>query len=365
MKAAVLHNYREPLRVQEVELLPPQKGEIKVRFAASGVCHSDYTRIRGDRPSSLPIVLGHEAAGIVEEVGPDVTDLQPGDHVVLTFLYSCGKCSYCLTGRGHLCPEGLRLLTQGTMVDGTTRLRVDGRVAYHMVVSSFGEYGVLPERCAVKIPSDVPLDKAALVGCGVLTGTGAVLNTAKVEPGSSVVVIGCGGVGLNAIQAAALCGAGKVIAVDVVPRKLEMARQFGATHTVDASQEDPVERVRALTGGDGADYAFEVIGNPKTIRQAYDCVRRGGKAVVVGVSPATAEVSINAMGIPFSEKVLTGSFYGSMRGGVDVARIIDLYLQKRLRLDQLVTRTYRLEQINEAFEDLERGELARGVILYD
>lgn len=364
MKAAVLREYNQPLSIEEVELLPPQEGEIKVRYAASGVCHSDLTRIQGQRHSSLPIVLGHEAAGTVVEVGPGVTSLAPGDHVVLSFMYTCGNCYYCHVGRPNLCQLGIRMLREGTMADGTTRLRKGSEVLYHMVVSSFAEYGIVPARCAVKIPEDVPLDKAALIGCGVLTGTGAVFNRAKVEAGSSVLVIGTGGVGLNAIQAAVIAGATKIIAVDISKTKLEMALEFGATHVIDASKTDPVQEAKLLTGSNGVDYAFEVIGNPVTIRQAYDATRVGGTTVVVGVAHQEAEVRINALEIPFQEKILTGSMYGGTRPEIDVNRLIELYRMKKLKLEPLVTKTYGLEEINGAFDDMEKGMLARGLIVY-
>lgn len=364
MKAAVLRGYNQPLTIEEVELLPPREGEIKVRFAASGVCHSDLTRIQGQRPSSLPIVLGHEAAGTVVEVGPGVTKFAPGDHVVLLFLYRCGKCHQCTIGRPNLCQVGAKILAEGTLLDGTTRLRKGHEVLYHMVVSSFGEYGVLPQECAVKIPEDVPLDKAALIGCGVLTGTGAVFNKAKVQPGSSVMVMGAGGVGLNVVQAAAVAGATKIIAVDKVRSKLDLALEFGATHVVDASRVDPVEEVKRLTGGNGADYSFEVIGHPATIRQTYDATCTGGMAIVIGVAHHQAEVNIYAMSLPFHEKILTGSFYGGTRGDIDVQRLVELYRQGKLKLDPLITKTYGLEEINDAFADMEQGKLARGLVVY-
>ncbi|MCL8208244.1 MAG: Zn-dependent alcohol dehydrogenase [Actinomycetia bacterium] len=364
MKAAVLHEYRQPLVIEEVEVLPPRAGEVLVRFVASGVCHSDLTRIQGERPSSLPIILGHEGAGIVEEVGPGVTTVKPGDHVVLSWIYGCGQCEYCTVGRPNLCRVGIKMLTGGTFPDGSTRFRIGDQPVHHMVVSSFGEMGVVPEACAIPVPAEVPLERAVVVGCGVMTGVGAVMNTARVHVGATVAVVGAGGVGLNVVQGAVLAGARQIIAVDILDAKLEMARRFGATHGINGRRENVVEAVRDLTGGLGVDYAFEVLGRPETIRQAYDMVKPGGMAVVVGISPADSEVALPAMQIPFQEKMLVGSFYGGARPRVDIPRLIDLYRTGRLKLDELVTRTYRPEQINQALHDLEAGELARGVVVY-
>lgn len=365
MKAAVLRQYGEPLSIETLDLLPPQDGEVLVRFAASGVCHSDMTRIQGKRHSALPIVLGHEASGYVEQVGPGVTHLAPGDRVVMSFLYDCGQCFYCCLGRPNLCEVGRSLLRDGTMVDGTTRLRSGDEVVHHMVVSSFAEKGVVPARCAVKIPDDVPMEAAALIGCGVLTGTGAVFNTAVVRPGDSVLVVGTGGIGLNVIQGARIAGASVIAVSDLNPDKLAIAREFGATHVIDARTQDPAEVAHGLTQGRGVDHAFEAIGNKHTIRQCYDAIRPGGTAVVVGISEAGACCEVEAITLPMQEKVLTGSFYGSYRPRLDVERLVDLYRSDRLRLDELISRRYRLEQINEAFHDLHSGVLARGVISYD
>lgn len=365
MKAAVLRGYREPLSLEDVDLLPPQAGEIRIRFAASGVCHSDMTRIEGARPSALPIVLGHEASAYVEDLGPGVSGLEVGDRVVLSFLYDCGRCYYCRTGHPNLCEVGMSMLRHGTMPDGTTRLRKGDEVLHHMAVSSFAEEAVVPARCATKIPDEMPMDVAALIGCAVLTGTGAVFNAAPVRPGDSVLVVGSGGVGLNAVQAAKIAGASVILVSDMNPDKLAMAKTFGATHVVDARSEDPVAKARELTGGRGVDFAFEAIGNKTTIRQCYDAIRPAGKAIVVGAAPVGSCCEIEALSLPFSEKVLTGSMYGGARPKLDVERLVDLYLSKRLRLDELISQTYRLDQINEAFHDLHEGRLARGLIRYE
>ncbi len=363
MKAAVLYELKTPLKVEDVDLEPPKAGEVLVQIVANGVCHSDYSVIQGVLRSPLPVVIGHEGAGIVREVGPGVSLVRPGDHVVLSFAPYCGHCYYCSLGRPVLCDNMRLTMGRGTLLDGTTRLKKNGKTLYHMAgLSSFAEMAVVAETSCIKIPDEVPLDKACLVGCGVMTGVGAAINTAKVEPGSSVVVIGCGGVGLNVIQGCVLAGAGTIIAVDVLDRKLEYARQFGATHTINSSQEDPVGKVRELTEGRGADYAFEVIGLSQTIAQAYRCSRSGGTTVVVGAAAREDMVSLPAASF-LQEKTIKGSVYGSCRPRVDMPKLIDLYMKKRLKLDELVSRTYALEEINEAMAALERGEVARSVVV--
>ena len=354
MKAAVLREVKQPLVIEEVTLDDPGPGQLLVKTAASGVCHSDLHFIEGLWPSPLPVVLGHEAAGVVEQVGPGVTHAEPGDHVVLLFVPFCGSCRYCTTGRPNLCG---RARTRGqTLHIG------EQAVAPFASLSSFAEYMVVPEGGVVKIKKEVPLDKAALVGCGVMTGVGAAINTAKVQPGSSCAVIGTGGVGLNVIQGCVLAGAERIIAIDIHANKLEMAREFGATHVIDASNEDAVAKVQELTNG-GADYAFEVIGLPEAITQAFEMVRRGGEAIVVGMAPAGSEVTISAPGFML-EKVLRGCVYGSSRPRYDMPRLLDLYMAGKLKLDELVSRTYPLEGINEAFAAMKNGEVARSVIVF-
>ena len=354
MKAAVLREVNKPVVIEDVQIGQPGPGQVLVKTAASGVCHSDLHFIDGAWPIGLPVVLGHEAAGVVEQVGEDITYVQPGDHVVLLFVPFCGSCRDCMTGRPYLCVEGRK--QQGTLRIG------DQDVAAFASMSSFAEYMVVPEGGVVKIRKDVPLDRAALVGCGVMTGVGAAINTAKVQPGTTCAVIGAGGVGLNVIQGCALAGAERIIAVDVHPNKLEMAREFGATHFVDASKENAVAKVHELTGG-GADYAFEVIGLPETITQAFDMVRRGGEAIVVGMAPLGSTASISAPAF-LMEKVLRGCCYGSTRPRYDMPRLIDLYMAGKLKLDELVSRTYPLDGINDAFEAMKNGEVARSVIVF-
>jgi S-(hydroxymethyl)glutathione dehydrogenase/alcohol dehydrogenase len=365
MKAAVFYEYNAPLKIEEIDIDKPKRGEVLVKVAASGVCHSDLSVMNGTLPfPPPPAVLGHEGAGIVEGVGSDVTAVKPGDHVILSWRPSCGKCGYCVTGRPQLCQTIGMALLQGYLPDGTSRLhKGDTEIKHFTGVSSFAEYAVVPEAGIVKIRTDVPLEAAALVGCGVMTGVGAVINTAKVEPGSSVAVIGCGGVGLNVVQGAVLAGAEKIIAIDLNPRKLELAKQFGATHFVNPKEGDPVTQVLGLTDGLGVDYAFEVIGRADTAVQAYNSIRPGGTAVVVGVAKPDDMMMIPALSL-LQEKTLKGSIYGSARPSVDMPRLLELYMNKKLKLDELVSRRIKLEEINAAFEWMEKGEVARSVIMY-
>lgn len=363
MKAAVLYELNTPLKVEDVDLANPKRGEVRVKIAANGVCHSDYSVIHGVLRSPLPVIPGHEGAGIVEEVGPDVTLVKPGDHVVLSFAPYCGHCYYCSIGRPVLCDNMRLTMGKGTLLDGTCRLSKGGKPVYHMAgLSSFAHYAVVAEISCIKIPDNVPLDKACLVGCGVMTGVGAAINTAKVAPGTSAVVIGCGGVGLNTIQGCALAGAATIIAVDLMDNKLEYAKQFGATHTINPSKQDLVKTVRSLTEGRGADYSFEVIGLGKTIEQAYACARQGGMTIVVGAPSREDTVTIPASSL-LVEKEIKGSLYGSARPRVDMPQLIDLYMKKKLKIDELVSRTYSLDEVNVAMEALAKGEVARSVVV--
>ncbi|MBI4242436.1 MAG: Zn-dependent alcohol dehydrogenase [Candidatus Rokubacteria bacterium] len=364
-RAAVLFEVGQKLEIRDVEVQSPQAGEVLIRMAAGGVCHSDLHVMTGHLVATLPAILGHEGSGVVEAVGPGVTSVRPGDHVIPLWRLSCGECEYCTGGRPALCPAGTQIRMTGRLLDGSSRFKLNGQEIKHFAgVSSFSEYTVVPEKSALKIPNDLPLDRAALLGCAVITGVGAAINAAQVKPGSSVVVFGTGGVGLNVVQGAAIAGAEKIVAVDLLDSKLEYARQFGATHTVNASKGNPVEQVRGLTGGRGVDYAFEVIGHPATMRQAYDCLAKRGMAVIVGVTPMTMEVSVPVMSLVFEERVLTGSVYGSSRPRLDILKLIDLYRAGKLKLDELLTRSYPFEQINEAYAALERGEVARSVVTF-
>ena len=364
-KAAILFEVGQKLELRDVEVQPPQAGEVLVRMAAGGVCHSDLHVMTGHLVASLPAILGHEGSGIVADVGPGVTSVKPGDHVIPLWRLSCGTCEYCSDGRPALCPEGTQIRMTGRLLDGSTRFTLDGQEIKHFAgVSSFAESSVIPARAVLKIPEDFPLDRAALLGCAVITGVGAVFNCARVRPGSSVAVFGAGGIGLNVIQGAAIAGAEKIIAVDILPNKLEFARQFGATHTINGSTANAVEQIRALTDGKGVEYAFEAIGLPATMRQAYDSLRKRGMAVVVGVTPMTAEVSVPVMSLVYEERILTGSVYGSSRPSIDIPKLIALYRTGKLKLDELLTRRYPFAQINEAYDALERGEVARSVVTF-
>ncbi len=278
---------------------------------------------------------------------------------------SCGECEYCTAGRPALCPAGTEIRWSGRLLDGTSRFKLDGQEIKHFAgVSSFSNFTVLPEKAVLKIPDDLPLERAALLGCAVITGVGAVINAARVKPGRTVAVFGTGGVGVNVVQGAVLAGAGKIIAVDLMESRLKEAQRFGATHTVNAAEGDPVEAVRDLTGGRGVDYAFEVIGLPLTMRQAYDSLAKRGVAMVVGITPTTAEVTVPSLSLVYEERVLTGSLYGSASPKTDLPRLIDLYRGGLLKLDELLTRSYPIEEINEAYAALESGETLRSVVTF-
>jgi S-(hydroxymethyl)glutathione dehydrogenase/alcohol dehydrogenase len=360
--AAVLYQVKQPLVFEEVEVLEPRDHEVLVRWVANGVCHSDLHVITGDSPHPLPVVLGHEAAGVVEKLGPGVESVQVGDHVCSSYIPSCGRCGYCINGRPTLC--ALRDKPRWFMLDGTPRLRRNGQGLHHYLqVAGYATRTVLMEQSVIPIRKDAPLDLACLVSCGVLAGAGPVLNRAKVPAGASVAVFGCGGVGLNTIQAARLVGAAKIIAVDVLPRKLEWAEEFGATHTVDASREDPVARVHAIAGGGGVDFAFEVVGTQRTIEQALLATHRGGMAVVVGVSPAGTRLSLDPT-LFLQQRTLTGTSFGGGHQRTDLPMLIDLYMEGRYKLQELVTRRLPLTDLNHAFDLLLQGEVKRSVIVY-
>jgi S-(hydroxymethyl)glutathione dehydrogenase/alcohol dehydrogenase len=360
VKAAVLYEYGAPLVIEELELDPPREGELLVRMAASGVCHSDLHTARGIHPTAVPTVLGHEGAGVVEEVGPGVTHVEPGDHVMLTWLPYCGRCRQCRRGRPNRCEEVAWYDT--TLADGTCRLHKDGRRIHHYNTSSFAERSVVPAQTAIPVDPDLPLTELALMGCAVMTGVGAALNTAGVRPGDTAVVVGCGGVGLNVVQGCAIGGATTIIAVDIVQSKLELARELGATHAVDAGVEDPIESVRDLTGG-GADYAFEALGSPQTIELALQLTGRGGQAILVGMAPPDARIPVDALTLTVEERAVRGCWYGSCVPLRDFPILVDLYRSGRLRLDPLITRCS-LEDVNEAFRQIEAGSTARSVIVF-
>jgi len=362
-QAAVVHEHNSPVTIETLMLEEPKAGEIMIRMAATGVCHSDHSVITGTIYYDPPVVLGHEGAGVVERVGPGVSRVQPGDHVILSFVTYCGECSMCKEGHVVLC-NGFKA-GGGRLLDDTCRFYTqEGDPVQQMArIGIMSEYTVVPEQSVIKIDKHYPLDQAALVGCGITTGIGAVLNTAKVPIGASVAVVGAGGVGLNIIQGAALAQASQIIAVDIEPRKLEMALDFGATHVVNANEGDPVKAVRSLTGG-GADYVFEAIGNAQTADQAYRMVRITGTAVIVGIAPPKETMSVRLQQLTMSQRKLMGSFYGSAIPHVDMPKILTWYDEGKLKIGELITATYALDQVNEALADLKAGENARGVILF-
>jgi Zn-dependent alcohol dehydrogenase len=362
-KAVVAREANRPVVVEPIEVESPRRDEIMVKVAACGVCHSDLSAINGTIAAPLPMILGHEGAGRVVEVGEGVTDFAVGDTVISSFVNMCGKCRFCVTGRPNLCDVGAR--TFATLPDGSLRTR-DAQGQALNVFSACGvmaEYATLHVNNAVRIQSGMPMPQAALISCGVMTGVGAAINTARVEAGASVLVIGAGGVGLNVIQGCAIAGAGTIIAVDMADHKLDLARQFGATHVINAGRdENLVKSVKKLTGG-GVDYAFECIGLGRMVEQAYRALRRGGKAVVVGVARGDDATSVKTASLTFEEKTLTGSYYGGARPREDFPRLIGLYQSKKLKLDELITRRYSIDEAPQAFADLEAGRNARGVIV--
>lgn len=362
-RAAVLTQVGSPLEIWDLELEAPRAGEVMVRMGASGICHTDVSGREGTGfPLIPPIVLGHEAAGVIEAVGTGVSHLVPGDHVVLSFVPQCGQCSFCTTDQAYLCEVPTPYLVSGTLLDGTTRFRHgDTPVRQGGFMGSFSEATVVPAIGAVKIPRDVPLTSAALIGCGVLTGTGAAMRTARIQPGDAVVVVGCGGVGLNAVQGAHIAGAERIIAVDRVPSKLEKAALFGATDLVDANATDPVEAVMQLTRR-GADVGIEVIGRADTIAQTSAMTRRGGQVVLVGVPPMDVHYPVPVGGMIFSAQHVIGCAYGSADIHRDIPRLIELYQQGKLLLDELISNRITLDQVNDGMDAIHHGEVARTVI---
>jgi len=358
MQAAVLRAYRRPLEIEEIELATPGPREVRVRTVACGVCHSDLHVANGSLPAPLPTVLGHEPAGIVEEIGGEVRQVKPGDHVIACISAFCGQCRYCLSGRTHLCGGAATARPEGA----PPRLSRDGQPILQFAhLSGFAEAMLVHENALVAIREEMPLAQAALIGCGVTTGVGAALNTARVAPGSSVAVVGCGGIGLSAIQGCRIAGAGPIIAVDTQAWKLELAQQLGASVGVLAGEADPVAAVLEHSGG-GVDYAFECIGSEATSQQTIAMVGRGGAAVMVGVMPLGATAAIPMLDVVMHEKRILGSLMGSNRFRIDMPRYVDFYLDGRLRLDELISARIGLGQLNQAFARLAAGEVARSVV---
>jgi S-(hydroxymethyl)glutathione dehydrogenase/alcohol dehydrogenase len=362
--AVVARELNQPVVVEEVSFDPPGPGEVMVKIEAVGVCHSDLSGTNGTIALPLPLVLGHEAAGSVIEVGEGVSDLAVGDHVLANWIYMCGRCRYCNVGRPVLCDQQGKAVS--TMVDGSVRVHdAAGKPLY--VFSGVGvmaEYAVMHERNLVKYDAKVPADRAALVGCAVTTGVGAVINTAKVHPGAICGVWGAGGIGLNVVQGCAISGAEKIVVIDTSEHKLELARKFGATDVIVAKPgEDLTKQLKKMTGG-GFDYAFECVGSGDVVAAAYKALRRGGLAVAVGVSAPTATTTVVTRSLPFEEKTLTGSYFGSARPREDFPRMLSLYAAGKLKLDELITRRYKIDEAPQAFSDLESGKNARGVIVF-
>lgn len=365
VRAAVLHAAAAPLEIESLDLRPPQRGELLVKMAAAGVCHSDWHVASGDTKHPLPAVLGHEGAGTVVEVGEGASGFQAGDRVTLNWAPSCGACFYCRVGRPSLCGTYVESIWAGTMLDGQTRLSLSGHPVYHYCsLACFADHVVVPSQSCVKMDAAVPPTVAALIGCAVTTGVGAVLNTARVARGSSVAVFGAGGVGLSVVMGARLAGAETIIAVDRVAVKAELARQFGATHALTAGG-DCVERIASLTDGRGADYVFEAVGLPAVQEQCLAAARPGGMIVLAGLAPMGSKTNLPGALITREEKTIAGSYYGTADAARDFPRYAQYYLDGRMDLERLISRTYRLEQINEAFAEMLSGETARGVIVFE
>ncbi|MBS0474599.1 MAG: zinc-dependent alcohol dehydrogenase family protein [Proteobacteria bacterium] len=353
-----------PLEIGEVELAPPGPGEVLVAIKAAGLCHSDLSVINGDRPRPLPMILGHEAAGVVEAVGAGVHDLAPGDHVVTVFMPNCGHCLPCADGRPALCEPGALANGAGVLSSGESRLSHDGEMLHHHLgVSAFAERAVVSRRSVVPVPADIPMVVAALFGCAVLTGVGAVVNTARLTMGSSAAVVGLGGVGLAAVLGARAAGAGRIVAVDLSDEKLALARDLGATDTVNAADPDCVDQVRAATGG-GADFAFEMAGSIRALQGAVEMTRRGGMTVTAGLPPAGSALPVDIVRLVGEERTLKGSYMGSCVPSRDIPRYIELYREGRLPVERLLSGTLTLEQINEGFDRLHHGQAVRQVVVF-
>lgn len=359
MKAAVCHAFGEALVIEDIDLAAPGPGEIRVRIAACAICHSDIHFAEGAWGGDLPAVYGHEGSGIVEETGPGVTGLRQGDRVVVTLIRSCGHCHYCARGEPFVCETR-------TALDETSPLTGAGGapVVHGLRTGAFAEYVVVHESQAVAIPQEIPMDSASLLACGVITGYGAVVNTAVVRPGADVVVIGVGGVGLNSIQGAAIAGAGRIVAVDIVPSKLEAAMRFGATHTVDASNPKAAREVRALTDGRGADYVFVTVGAKSAIEQALRMIGPAGTVVIVGIPETGLMAEFEPARLAYTGQRIIGSKMGSATIARDIPRLVALYREGRLKLDELITGRYKLEEINQAIASTKSGEALRNVILF-
>jgi alcohol dehydrogenase len=362
MGAPAPYAQSKPLKIETIELDPPGPGEILVKIAAAGLCHSDLSVIEGNRPRPMPMALGHEAAGVVEEVGPGVDDLGKGDHVVMVFVPSCGHCLPCSEGRPALCEPGAAANGAGTLLSGEKRLHRNGQdINHHLGVSGFAEYATISRRSCVKVDRELPLDEAALFGCAVLTGVGAVINTAKVPAGTTVAVVGLGGVGLSSILGAVASGASRVVAVDLSDEKLGLARQLGATDTFNAGSPDAANEIREAVKG-GVEYAFEMAGSVRALDLAYKITRRGGTTVTAGLPPPTHTLALSPVNLVAEERTLKGSYIGTCVPVRDLPRYVDLYRRGKLPVDRLMSKHLRLEEINEGFDLLAQGKVVRQVV---
>ncbi|WP_459251808.1 S-(hydroxymethyl)glutathione dehydrogenase/class III alcohol dehydrogenase [Cauispirillum nitrogeniifigens] len=367
-RAAVAWEAGKPLEIEEVEVAAPKAGEVLVRIVATGVCHTDAFTLSGADPEGIfPAILGHEGGGIVEEVGPGVTSVAVGDHVIPLYTPECGKCKFCLSGKTNLCQAIRATQGKGLMPDGTTRFKVRGRDVFHyMGTSTFSEYTVLPEIALAKINKEAPLEKVCLLGCGVTTGMGAVMNTAKVEPGATVAIFGLGGIGLSAIIGATMAKAGRIIGIDINPSKFEIAKQLGATDVVNPKDFDrPIQEVLVEMTDGGVDYSFECIGNVNVMRAALECCHKGwGESVIIGVAGAGEEISTRPFQL-VTGRVWRGSAFGGVRGRSELPEYVERYLRGEFELDTFITHTMGLDDINTAFDLMHEGKSIRSVILYD
>jgi Zn-dependent alcohol dehydrogenase len=364
VRAAVLRRAGEPLTIERLQLLPPEPGQVRVRVEAAGVCHSDYHYQSGDLVCPLPVVLGHEGAGVVEELGPGVSSVAVGDRVLFLWRTGCGRCEYCAVGRPALCSAGQQTRITGLLGGTTSHWRTDeGEQVYHFLgVSCLAEQTVCPEDSLFKIPPNAPATVAALAGCALMSGMGAVMNTAQVRPGASVLVLGCGGVGLSAVMGAVVSGARRIVAVDRSPERLSTAVSLGATNIIDSTEQDVSDALRELEP-DGVDHVFEMIGNPVTIELGATLLKRSGELTLVGLSPLGSSARLNALDLVLGEKVVRGSMYGSSRPHADYNTLFQLIATGRLPVDRLPTRTFGLDEVNEAFQAMLNGRVGRAIIV--
>ncbi len=362
MKAAVLYEAGAPLKIENLTLDEPQQNEVLIKLVATGVCHTDLHFMKGEMPAPMPVVPGHEGAGIVEKVGPGVTTLKPGDHVILMVAFNCGKCRYCYEGKPTWCVENLPVQMMATLPYGGIRLHKGKQEIRHLFgLACYAEKVVVHERSAVKVRNDAPLDVVCLLGCGTSTGIGTAINSARVKPGESIAIFGCGGVGLSAVMGARLAGA-RIIAIDVLDSKLEKAKELGADYVINAKKDDPQIKIMEILGG-GADYALEFIGNTEVMAKALGSIRPGGLLIVAGMAPLISMLNI----APFEfliGKTITGAVQGDVIPQIDIPRYVDLYMAGKLPIDKLITNSYGLDQINEAYEALEKGKVIRSVIKF-